>query len=125
MLKKLWKNYNLSIVLFLLFVYFWVMQTWTGWMKFVAEQEEHNQVAEWFGSSGYIWDWAQATLENWQSEFLQLLAFVVLTTYFIHKGSHESKDSDEEMMAMLQRIETRVGKLEGVTAQAAPRSKSH
>lgn len=81
-------------------------------MKFAAEQQEHGQIAEWFGASGYIWDWAQATMENWQSEFLQLLAFVVLTTYFIHKGSHESKDTDEEMMAMLRRIEERLTRLE-------------
>jgi hypothetical protein len=50
---------------------------------------------------GYIWPWAQATFENWQSEFLQLFAFVALTTFLIHKGSPESKDSDEQMQASL------------------------
>ena len=120
-MKELWKNYNLSIVLFVLFLSSWVLQTWTGWAKFVAEQQEHGQTAEWFGPSGYVWDWAQATLENWQSEFLQLLAFVILTTYFIHKGSHESKDSDEEMMATIQRIEERLGRLERTSGQNEPR----
>ena len=40
--------------------------------------------------------WA-STLENWQSEFLQLLSFVVLTTFLIHRHSHESRDSNDEM----------------------------
>lgn len=47
-----------------------------------------------------------AAMENWQSEFL-LLTFVVLMAFFIHRGSHESRDSDDEMKAMLQRIEQR------------------
>jgi hypothetical protein len=64
------------------------------------------------GPSGYVWQWAAATFENWQSEFLQLLTFVILTAYLIHRGSHESKDSDDEMMAILKRIERRVQALE-------------
>ena len=49
-------------------------------------------------------------MENWQSEFL-LLTFVVLMAFFIHRGSHESRDSDDGMKAMLQRIEQRLGTL--------------
>jgi hypothetical protein len=119
--KHLWKNYNLSIVLAFLFLVSWAIQTWTGWIHFAAEQQEHGQAAEWFGSSGYVWSWAEATFENWQSEFLQLFTFVVLTTYLIHKGSHESKDSDEEMMALLKRVDERVQRLEqGAQQEAQP-----
>jgi hypothetical protein len=46
---------------------------------------------------GVIWDEA----ENWQSEFLQLLTFVVLTTFLIHRNSHESRDSDDEMQKVI------------------------
>jgi hypothetical protein len=46
-----------------------------------------------FGDSGYIWEFGSATMENWQSEFLQLLAMVVLTSFLIHRGSAESKSS--------------------------------
>jgi hypothetical protein len=122
-MKRLWKNYNLSIVLGLLFLVSWVVQTWTGWVHFVAEQQEHGQAAEWFGPSGYIWNWAAATFENWQSEFLQLFTFVVLTTFLIHKGSHESKDSDEEMMAVLKRVEQRVQRLEESRQQESQTSR--
>ena len=111
-MKRFWSNYNMSIVLAILFLVSWIIQTWTGWMHFRAEQLEHSQTAELFGPSGYVWQWAAATFENWQSEFLQLLTFVVLTTYLIHRGSHESKDSDEKMMATLNRIERRLAELE-------------
>jgi len=50
----------------------------------------------------------QSTMENWPSEFLQLLTFVVLTTYLVYRGSHESKDQDDVVLAMLQRIESRL-----------------
>ena len=110
-LKRLWQDYNLSIILSALFLVSWGLQTWAGWVKFSAIQEEHQQVAELFGPSGYVFEWLSATMENWQSEFLQLLTFVVLTASFIHKGSHESKDSDEELKAMLRRIEERLAKI--------------
>ena len=84
----------------------------TGWKKFAAEQIEHGHMAQWFGDSGYLWTWGAATLENWQSEFLQLLTFVVLTAYFIHKGSHESKDEDERVESMLHDIDQRLARLE-------------
>ena len=44
-------------------------------------------------SSGQFW------AENWQSEFLQLLAFVVSTAVLVFTGSPESRDGDDEMKA--------------------------
>ena len=35
-------------------------------------------------------------MENWESEFLQMFAFVVLTAFLFQKGSSESKDPDKE-----------------------------
>jgi hypothetical protein len=111
-MMNVWKNYNLSIVLFTLFLVSWIGQTWVGWVEFVAEQQEHGQAAQWLGEGGYLWTWAQATLENWQSEFLQLFCMVVFTAFLIHKGSAESKDSNDRMEQMLQRIERRLAALE-------------
>jgi hypothetical protein len=55
---------------------------------------------------------AQSTLENWQSEFLQLFSFVVLAALYIHKGSAESKDGEERLeAAALRRIEEHLGTL--------------
>jgi hypothetical protein len=116
---KLWRHYNLSIVLFTLFIMAWIGQTVVGWVEFTAEQQQHGQVAQVFGADGYVWHWAEATLENWQSEFLQLLTFVILTSFLIHQGSHESKDSDEQMQASLDRIEQRLQRLEPPAGWAA------
>ena len=104
-------NYGLAWVLLTLFLVSWVLQTWTGWREFEAEQREHQQSAQVFGDDGYVWTWAEATFENWQSEFLQLLTMVTLTSLLIFKGSAESKDSDDEMQAALSRIEHRLEEL--------------
>jgi hypothetical protein len=44
-------------------------------------------------------------------KFLQLVAFVVLAALYIHKGSAESKDSDEKAEAAWRRIEEKLGTL--------------
>jgi hypothetical protein len=115
-MRRLWRNYNLSIVLAALFLFSWVLQTWTGWRHFAADQQAHGSEAAVFGPAGYVWQWAAATFENWQSEFLQLLTFVVLTAYFIHRGSHESRDGDEELKAMLNGIDERLARVEHAVA---------
>jgi hypothetical protein len=106
------RDYGLSIVLAGLFFVSWLLQATSGWVEFVATQQSHGEAAQLFGESGYIWEFLAATFENWQSEFLQLFTMVVLTAFLIHKGSTESKDSDEELKMMLHRIERRVVGLE-------------
>lgn len=111
-MRRLWRSYSLGIVLLGLFVVSWVLQTLTGWKEFVAEQSSLGATAHVFGEDGYVWAWGQATFENWQSEFLQLLSMVVLTSYLIYKGSTESKDGQERMQDSLDRIERRIKQLE-------------
>ncbi len=110
-MRRMWRDYNLGIVLFLLFFVSWIGQTYTGWKEFIAEQQSMQQTAHLFGGDGYVWMWLQATFENWQSEFLQLFAMVVLTAYFIFKGSPESRDSDEEQRAKLDHLIEEVSSL--------------
>jgi hypothetical protein len=112
-MKRLWKDYNLSIVLFLMFISSWALQTYVGWAEFTSEQQQHGQAAQVFGSDGYVWRWAHATLENWQSEFLQLFTMVVLTAVLIHKGSAESRDSQDQMQHSLDRIEKQLQEMTG------------
>jgi hypothetical protein len=109
--RKVWRDYGLSIALALLFLGAWTLQTWTGWVEFAAEQAALGQSAQAFGDDGYIWSWAQATFENWQSEFLQVFIFIVLTTFLVHRKSHESPDTDYETEASLRRIEAKLDEL--------------
>ena len=111
-IKRIWDDYGLSITLIVMFMAAWVLQTWTGWAEFQSEQAQHGQVAQAFGDDGYIWSWAQATFENWQSEFLQVFVFVVLTTFLVHRKSHESPDTDYDSEAALRRIEAKIDELE-------------
>ena len=43
-------------------------------------------------TSGHFW---QATAENWESEFLQMGVYVLITAYLFQKGSAESNDPDK------------------------------
>jgi hypothetical protein len=123
-MKNLWSNYNLSVVLAILFLLSLAMQTFMGWQVYANEQAQHGAVAQLFGSDGYIWQWGEATFENWQSEFLQLLTFVFLTSFLIHKGSHESKDGDEEIKSTLQDITKRLDKIEEISEQLPNRRRA-
>jgi guanylate kinase len=108
---KLLKNYNLSLALAALFLVSWAVQTGAGWVEFVAEAAEHESEAQVFGPDGYVWSWLKATMENWQSEFLQLLTFVTLTSFLIHRGSPESKDGDERLERKVDEIRRQLEKM--------------
>jgi len=112
MQMRVFKNYGLSIVLATLFLVSWVGQAITQWKEQANEAEQHGETLTMEQFMPSFWS---ATFENWQSEFLQLLTFVMLTAVLIHKGSHESKDTDEEMMHRLKAIQR---ELESIKAQA-------
>jgi hypothetical protein len=111
-MQRLWRDYGLSVTLVFLFIASWALQTWMGWEEFQSEQRADGQQAVAFGDDGYFWNWGQSTFENWQSEFLQVFIFVVLTTFLIHKKSHESPDTDYDSEASLRRIEAKIDRLE-------------
>ena len=111
-MRRIWRDYGLSITLGCLFLGAWALQTWTGWVEYVAAAARCRPVPTAFGDGGYVWSWAQATFENWQSEFLQVFVFIVLTTFLVHRNSHESPDTDYENEASLRRIEAKLDALE-------------
>lgn len=94
-IQKTLRENGLSIVLGLLFFLFLVGQAATGLYSYNEEQQEHGQPAvgfvDYLTSSHFL----EATMENWESEFLQMFAFVVLTAFLFQKGSAESKRLDE------------------------------
>ena len=93
-MKKLLRDNGLTLVLLGLFCLFWSLQAFCGWQVFNDEETLHGMPAVPFTSylsSGHFW---QATGENWESEFLQMGAYVVLTAFLFQRGSAESKDPD-------------------------------
>jgi hypothetical protein len=90
----MFKRNGLSIVLFTLFLLTMVGQTLTGWSAHNEDELEHGRPAVTLGAylgSGHFWE---ATGENWESEFLQMAVFVILTTFLYQQGSAESKRID-------------------------------
>ena len=85
------KSNGLSIVLVVLFLLTMAGQTLTGWKAHNQDQREHGQaevgLTRYLGSGHFL----EATGENWESEFLQMALFVLLTTFLYQKGSAESK----------------------------------
>ncbi len=106
--RSIWREFGLGLVLMILFFVTWLAQGIAQWQTFTDEQRDHGESPE---IGDFVAEFGQSTLENWQSEFLQLFSFVTLAALFIHKGSAESKDSDEKMEASLRRIEDKLGTL--------------
>jgi hypothetical protein len=85
---------GLSIVLLFTFLMLLWGQTMTGWKAFNNDQEEHGHPKIGYRQYLVSGHCIEATAENWESEFLQMAAFVWLTVFLVQKGSPESKNAD-------------------------------
>jgi hypothetical protein len=78
-----------------LFLLFLAGMTVTGWHVYNQDQLDHGAAAvgllQYMGAG----DYGEAVFENWESEFLQMGMYVVLTAVLIQRGSSESKPPDE------------------------------
>jgi hypothetical protein len=85
MRRFLWDN-GLSVTLFILFLVSLVGQAITGW-RAQAEELRFHALPE-IGFSEYLTTghFISAVFENWESEFLQMAAYVVLTIFLFQKG---------------------------------------
>jgi hypothetical protein len=93
-MRRVLRDNGLSITMFMLFLVFLVMQSIAGYKVNNSENEQHQQpresYVEYLTSGAFV----EATFENWESEFLQMGAYVMLTAFLIQKGSPESKNPD-------------------------------
>jgi len=94
----MWRRNGLSIVLVVLTVLFLSAQAVTGWNVHNGELAQHGQAALGFGAYLTTGHFSSATFENWESEFLQMGMYVLLTVRLRQRGSAESRplDPDEE-----------------------------
>jgi hypothetical protein len=96
-MSRFFRNNGLSLVLFILFFFtFIVGQSIVGHREYNNDQQEHGQptasYTEYLATPHFL----EATMENWESEFLQMYIFIMLTVFLYQKGSAESKDPDKE-----------------------------
>ena len=90
------RDNGLTIALGALFLFAIVAMGLTGWKAHNAVLIEHGGAP--LGLIRYLrsGDFASAVFENWESEFLQMAAFVILTAFLFQRGSAESRDPDGE-----------------------------
>ncbi|HXF36775.1 MAG TPA: DUF6766 family protein [Actinomycetota bacterium] len=107
--RKLWRNFGLSVSFCVLFLLSWAAQALAEWDVYRADQRAHGEPV---AVRGFVVEFGQSTLENWQSEFLQLFSFVVLSAVLIHRGSAESKDGTDRIERKVDEVLRRLGEEE-------------
>ena len=95
-MRRFLRDNGLSVALFILFAVSLFGQALTGWRAHAEELRLHELPTigflDYLGSGHFI----SAVFENWESEFLQMAAYVVLTVFLFQKGASESKKPDED-----------------------------
>jgi hypothetical protein len=87
-----WKKYGYVWVTAFLFL-FSLLGHWVfAWAAYKEEAKEHNQPIV---MKDYVNQTMRDTLENWQSEFLQLIWQVAGLAFLLHVGSPQSKEGDD------------------------------
>jgi hypothetical protein len=94
--RQFLKDNGLTITLFGLFLVSLVGQALTGWKAHGEELRLHGLSEIDFLSYLKSGHFISAVFENWESEFLQMAMYVLLTVFLFQKGSSESKKPDGE-----------------------------
>jgi hypothetical protein len=94
--RSLLHDNGLLLACLALFGAFFVGMIVAGTASYNEEQREHGSASEQVSIVGYLTtgDFVEATFENWESEFLQMGMYVVLTAFLYQRGSSESKPID-------------------------------
>ena len=90
--RSVLKDYGYLWITLALFVFSFAGHWTAGWFAYIQEQEAHNQPVQ---MNEYLIEMTRDTLENWQSEFLQLIWQVAGLSLLWYLGSPQSKEGDE------------------------------
>jgi hypothetical protein len=89
------RDNSLSIFFGLLFVGALAGQAIAGHISYNAEQAQHGGEAISLGRYLTSSHFGRAVMENWQSEYLQFLLFILVTVWLVQRGSPESKKAED------------------------------
>jgi hypothetical protein len=95
-MRRLWRENSLSLVFLAFFALALAGQAFAGWHQFNDEALAHQDETISFGRYLTTSSFGNAVLENWQSEYLQFTLYILLTVWFIQRGSPESKEPGQE-----------------------------
>ena len=105
MKRSIWSRYGFAWVTGGFFLVSLVGHWLFGWFAYVQEQQSHQQPVE---LNGYLILMMRDTLENWQSEFLQLLWQVGGLALLLYVGSPQSKEGDDRVEAKIDALLRRI-----------------
>lgn len=92
-MRQFFRNHGLSLTMLgFFFVVFLVGQFAAGRLQYNEEREKRGEPAVDYGDYLRSAHFAEATAENWESEFLQMFVYVFATAFLYQKGSAESND---------------------------------
>jgi hypothetical protein len=95
-MQRFFRENGLTLTLMFLFSMTFCGQILTGREDYNDNRQDHGkppvELSEYLTSGHFI----EVTFENWESEFLQMGMFVLLTIWLRQKGSSESKTMDEK-----------------------------
>ena len=94
--RSFWRENGLSLVTAAIFAVLLFGQSWAGLFELNAQREQHGQPPVAYGAYLTNPHFFEATFENWESEFLQMGFYVVLTVFLYQRGSAESKRLERE-----------------------------
>ena len=94
-MRRVLRDHSLTIALLGLFLFSIVGQSLAGLATHNDEMRDHGQPAISLLAYLVSGDFVESVFENWESEFLQMGLYVLLTAYLYQRGSSESKDPDE------------------------------
>jgi len=90
-IKRFFHDNNLTVVIFSIFIAAIIGMSIAGWVSNNSSLEEHRQPQISYGSYVISGEFIEGVFENWESEFLQMWALIMLTVYLRQKGSADSK----------------------------------
>jgi hypothetical protein len=88
----IWKKKGYVWITLLFFLFSLLLHWVFGWQVFKQEQITHGQPIV---ISDFVNEMLRDTMENWQSEFLQLIWQVAGLAFLLYVGSPQSKEGDE------------------------------
>lgn len=93
--RRILRDNGLTLVLVLMFAASLVGHALAGWRVALEEARQHGDaaitLADYVRGPGFL----SSVFENWESEFLQMSVYIVLTAMLFQRGSAESRDPDE------------------------------
>jgi hypothetical protein len=100
-MKRVLQDYSFGWLMLAMFLFSIIAQFFSQMADFANQAQSHGEPFMW---SQFWPNFLQATFENWQSEFLQLLFQAAGLKWLLFRGSSQSRDEGDRMEAKIDRL---------------------